>query len=226
MALGFSFGGEGGNIIPIVKFDSRSGRMSRIDRQNGVEQVVDLTRTFKAVMDLENIEVGHISFAANMAPDFRVVRFGQPVPSAPSENHKSGFRLLLKLHKDSGGDVRELASTAKACLRGVDALHTAYLAGRDANPGKLPVVSLGEPVAITTGEGAKKSTNWSPTFQIIGWVDRPADLIWTPKAAAPAQTAPAAVQAASDSWGVPSTGSTPLAAPVAPAAALDPNDFG
>ena len=37
MALGFSFsgGGSSGDIIPIVKYDARAGRMMRRDREIG-----------------------------------------------------------------------------------------------------------------------------------------------------------------------------------------------
>ena len=58
MALGFSFGGgDGGNdIIPIVKFDCRAGRMFRRDRVNGEYVQVDVTKGFKAVVDFENVE--------------------------------------------------------------------------------------------------------------------------------------------------------------------------
>lgn len=202
MALGFSFGGgDGGNdIIPIVKFDCRAGRMFRRDRVNGEYVQVDVTKGFKAVVDFENVETGWINFDTGTAPDFHVARYGTTVPPQPSEKHRPGVRLLVKLGKDSGGDVRELASTAKAFLRGIDELHSAYVAGKDANAGKLPVAELSDTIAITTGEGARKSTNYAPVFKIVGWVARPADLIWKAKsasapAAAPAAAAPVAAAA-------------------------------
>lgn len=203
MALGFNFGGGGGasdDIVPIVKFDCRSGRMFRIDRANGENHQTDLTRSFKAVFDFENVETGWIAFTAGSAPSFNVVKYGQPMPAQPSSEHKPGVRLLVKLGKDCGGDVRELASTAKAFLRGIDEAHSAYQAGAAENPGKLPVMELVDTVAITTGEGAKKSTNYAPVFKIVSWVARPADFVWRPKAQSSAP-APAPLSAP------PSTGS-------------------
>lgn len=218
MALGFNFseGGSGGEIIPIIKFDCRSGRMFRRDRVNGEDNIVDISRSFKAVFDFENIEVGYINFDTGSAPDFQVVRFGQKQPDRPSEKHKPGVRLLVKLGKELGGDLRELASTARAFLRGIDELHSAYTSGAAANAGKLPVVTLKDTVAITTGEGARKSTNYSPVFEIVGWVARPADLVYKPKNPAP-------VAAPAPSGGPPATGSTQVSAP---SAAGDAEDFG
>jgi len=226
MALGFNFaegsgGGDSGNIIPIVKYDARAGRIARRDYVNNENVTVDISRSFKAVVDLENIEVGFINFNTGTAPDFCVVKHGDKMPAPPTGDHKPGVRFLLKLGKDCGGDIREFASTAKACLRGVDELHTAYLAGAAANPGKLPVVVLTDTIPVTTGEGTKKSTNYIPKFEITGWAPRPADLVHVPKAryAAPAAAAPAASNAP------PATGSRQVAAPPA-APAESEDDFG
>jgi hypothetical protein len=205
MALGLNFeSADSGEIIPIIKFDAKAGRMFRRDRVNGENDQIDITRTFKAIFDFENIETGTINFNTGSAPDFAVVRIGDPIPQAPSPDHRPGARILVKLSKENGGDLRELASTAKAFLRGLNALHDEYLAGASANKGKLPVVELADTTPITSGEGARKSTNYSPVFKIVSWVDRPADLVYIPKsrsAAAPAAGSP------------PSTGGTKVSAP-------------
>jgi hypothetical protein len=207
MALGFDFStAESGDIIPIIKFDAKAGRMFRRDRVNGENDIVDITRSFKAVFDFENIEVGTINFDTGSAPDFAVARIGETPPPKPSDKHRPGARILVKLSKENGGDIRELASTAKAFLRGLEAVHDDYMAGVKANPGKLPVVSLADTTPITSGEGAKKSTNYSPVFQIVSWVDRPTDLVYVPKGrSSNAAAAPAATP--------PSTGSNKVSAP-------------
>jgi len=205
MALGLNFeSADSGEIIPIIKFDAKAGRMFRRDRVNGENDQIDITRTFKAIFDFENIETGTINFNTGSAPDFAVVRIGDPIPQAPSPDHRPGARILVKVSKENGGDLRELASTAKAFLRGLNALHDEYLAGASANKGKLPVVELVDTTPITSGEGARKSTNYSPVFKIASWVDRPADLVYIPKSrstAAPAAGSP------------PSTGGTKVSAP-------------
>ena len=72
MALGFNLESNsgGGNFLPICKFDARSGRMFRRDRDNGENVDVDITKTFKAVIDFENLEVGFINFNTGGAPHF------------------------------------------------------------------------------------------------------------------------------------------------------------
>lgn len=181
MALGLSTESGGGDFTPVVKFDARAGRMFRVDREqdgggNWNTNNVEITNGFTAVMDLENIEVGWLLFAAGVAPQLTLVKLGQPLPPRPSDQHKQGFRMLMKLGKSSGGDVREIAATSKAVLGSVDELHTAYEAQKSANPGKLPVVALtGSKAIVSTGKG-QSSTNYAPIFEIQKWVDRPAEL--------------------------------------------------
>lgn len=182
MALGLvTESNGGGDFNKVVKFDARAGRMFRVDREQdsgGQWQTdnVEITNGFTAVMDLENIEVGWCLFAAGVAPQLTLVPLGQPLPARPSDQHKQGFRLMMKLGKSSGGDVREISATSKAVLGAVDELHTAYEAQRASNPGKLPLVALtGSKPIVSTGKG-QTSTNYAPIFEIQKWIDRPAEL--------------------------------------------------
>jgi hypothetical protein len=122
-------GGDGANRTPIIKYDARAGRIFRVDRSNEsgsweTEQV-EITNGFQAIMDLENIETGWLSFPAGGAPDIKTVKIGTPMPERPSDKHKSGFRILMKLGKSSGGDVREMAANAQVSIKGMDALYRA-----------------------------------------------------------------------------------------------------
>jgi len=65
-------------------------------------------------------------------------------------------------------------------------------------------VELVDTTPITSGEGARKSTNYSPVFKIASWVDRPADLVYIPKSRS---------GAASSAGSPPSTGGTKVSAP-------------
>lgn len=182
MALGLvTESNGGGDFNKVVKFDARAGRMFRVDREQdsgGQWQTdnVEITNGFTAVMDLENIEVGWCLFAAGVAPQLTLVPLGQTLPARPTDQHKQGFRLMMKLGKSSGGDVREISATSKAVLGAVDELHTAYEAQKAANPGKLPLVALtGSKPIVSTGKG-QTSTNYAPIFEIQKWIDRPAEL--------------------------------------------------
>lgn len=218
---------EGGEFLPVVKLDSRSGRVFRIDRENiggeWVKSEVDITKTFKAVCDLENLQTGWIDFQTGGAPVFALAQVGEPLPAKPTPNAKNGVRFMLKLSKDCGGDkpIRELASSAKAFLGGVEKLYLDYQAGAKDNPGKLPIVILEDTVPVKTGSGDKSSTNYAPVFKITGWAPR-GDLVFQPKNGATA-AAPATQQS-----GPPSTGSTRVEAPKAkePEMAGDDSDFG
>lgn len=219
MAFGGFFDGvgEGGSFLPIIKYDARSGRLSRRDRENGESNDVDITRNFKAIFDFENVEIGWINFNTGGAPDFRVARYadGKNVERPEGEGFKRGVRFVVKLSKECGGDVREFASSAAAFLDGAKALMEAYEKGSAANAGKLPVVVLKDSVAKTSSGGALKTTNYVPVWEITGWTKRPDDLTYTPRSS----SAPS--QASSDTSGPASTGSTKVSAPEA-----DEDDFG
>lgn len=219
MAFGgfFDHAGEGGSFLPIIKYDARSGRVSRRDRENGENNDVDITKNFKAIFDLENVEIGYINFNTGGAPDFRTARYadGVTINKPEGEGYKRGVRFVIKLSKECGGDVREFASNAGAFLDGANKLMDAYDAGVKENPGKLPVVELKDSVAKTSSGGALKTTNYVPVWEITGWVKRPEGFTYTARSS----SAPAA-----QSSGAPaSTGSTKVSAPSAEA---DEDDFG
>jgi hypothetical protein len=212
MALGMTFGGsgDGGDILAFCKYDARSGRMFRPDRKQGadgayVTDTVDITSTFRAIFDMENIEIGYLLFAAGVAPQALLSPLGAPMPQKPAgEGWKQGARVMVKLHASCGGDVREISGNSASFLRGFDQLHTAYEAGKDANSGKLPVVVLKTTQSVTSGSGVRKSVNYEPVFEIVGWAARPVDLVHVSK-----------VNGAAPATSAPSTGSTQVGAPAA-----------
>jgi len=219
MALGLSYGGGGGaDFLPIVKYDARAGRIFRVDREDGVSTPTDITKNFKAVFDFENVQVGWMRFVAGAAPDFVLVDHGQQMPSKPSDDHRQGVRIVMLLSDKCGGDIREMTGNAAAFLRGIDKLHNDYEEQVVNNKGKLPVVVLDDTIAVESGGGNNKSTNYQPQFKIVSWVPRPKDLKPSPRGKA-APSRPSAP---------PSTGSQRVEAPQkAPAmAAADDEDFG
>lgn len=224
--------GSGANFLPIVKYDARSGRISRRDRVNGETTEIDITKNFKAVFDAENVEIGWASFNTGGAPDMRLVRMsdGKNIqrPTIVEVDEKTGrevekndpnfracVRYVIKLGKECGGDIREFATNANASLDGIKKLQDAYESGVKQNPGKLPVVEFKDSIAKTSGEGQKRSTNYAPVFEIVGWVKRPEDLVY--------QARSSSTEAVSSA--PPSTGSTKVSAPtVSPTS--DDEDFG
>jgi hypothetical protein len=165
------------SILPRLKYDGRTGKFSLINRihENGewFNDQVDIAQgDFRAVFDLDNLELGWIHYPKNDSPDLKLVKAGQDYGDPPSDQHKEGVRVLVLMDDDLGGDVRELTSTAGGLWNGLDTLHDAYMVGRDKNPGKLPVVVL----SGTIDSGSATNPSHEPVFTISEWVSRPSEL--------------------------------------------------
>ena len=109
--------------------------------------------------------------------------------------------------------LREMASTAKAFVNGVNEVYQEYEREKAKYPGKLPVIVLVSTTPVKSGNGSNTSTNYQPKFKIDGWAPRPEDLAHIPVTADAPATAP-------------STGSTAVAPPAAAAAVSADDDFG
>ena len=225
---------SGSEFLPIVKYDARAGLWFRIDRvdtgQGFVPEPVDITRGFKAIFDLENLQTGWISFPSGSAPlssfvmmkDLRAQSMG--LPPRPGENFNNGLRFMIKLARDIGGDkpIREVMTTAGSFMNGIEALYLEYEKEAAANAGKLPVVVMDGITLIKSGSGNRTSSNYRPNLKIVGWVPR-GDLEWKPRANIETPAVQAGNGAAPASR--PATGAT-RAAPPAQAASFDASDFG
>ena len=175
MALGLVSESTGsGDIIPIVKYDAKAGDFIRVDREQAPNGIWDKTQTeielpTQVVMDFANIETGWLSFDSG-APDFHMVKIGQPALPRPSEHHKPAFRVRL-FNKELG--LREMSSQAKTVIREMDSLHNEYVSGAADNAGKVPVVTISGTKAVTVntpnGENRFKVPQWS----ITDWIERP-----------------------------------------------------
>lgn len=225
MGLGLTTGGSGGEIQPYINYDAKAGRMFRVDRSQGSDGTwktdkVEITNTVQMVMDLANIRVGWINYTTQ-GPIRRLVVLGkEAIPPRPEDKNtdgkpafKQGFEIDLLLDKASGGGAPRIFGSAAGCvIEAMDALHDAYSNAAESKTGKLPVVKISEVQPVKSGQ----STNYKPTFAIVNWIDRPAQL-----SGAGATTAPSTA---------PATGSTPVPPPAAKvpqtAATADANDFG
>jgi hypothetical protein len=195
---------DGGNFLPIIKFDARVGTFYLQDRVHSDDgwqtEQRDVTSEFQAVFDLENLQRGWIRFPKGEGPDVKLVPAGEDPGDPPSDDHKEGIRIVLKMADDLGGDVRELISTARGLWNSIDTLHDRYLAAIASHPGELPVVTLGDVRKVKTAAG----TTFVPVFNIADWVPRPPELTGLPQDRNKAQ------------------GELPLAAKAAPAAPPKP----
>jgi hypothetical protein len=170
----------GGETKPIFKYDAKQG-IGKIDN----DQVP--MKNFKAIFDMDAMELGYCRFSENSAPEFRMALASDDKAVAALERpdirgndgkhvFKWGFRLNLKLTKELAGSspsVREFASNSYVTFNGVDALHDEWNAEKDKHPGKLPVV-VGKSTIAVPGNFGK---NYQPVLSIVGWVNPPADLL-------------------------------------------------
>ena len=227
-----------GDFTPILKYDARAGRLFRIDRINngqGFDSVPkDITMTFRALADFENLETGWIDFQAGTAPSFVLIRLDDldnkraMFPVKPGPTHKSGIRFMVKLMKDIAGDsqVREIAGTARTFLTGVEEVYTQYKAERLQHPGELPVLAIEDTIPIKSGTGERSSTNYQPKFKIIGWAPR-GDLKPMPRGASVAPSANGHDTPPNTGAGArPAPGQPAKKAPLQQPAEFDPSDFG
>ena len=173
MALGKR---KGSDFMPILKFDARVGTFCLQDRVNrdGMwkNEQTDVTSQLRGIFDLETVERGWIHFPKGAAPELVMVPPGEDPGEQPSTDHKEGFRLVVKMAEELGGDVREFMSTALAAWNAIDALHTAYLKLVPEHPAQLPVVELFDVIEKKTASGS----SFIPCFKIVDWVPRPADM--------------------------------------------------
>lgn len=178
---------DGGNYLPIIKFDARVGTFYLQDRVNsGGEwhsEQRDVTDKFRAAFDLGTLQRGWIRFPKGAAPETTLVPAGEDPGDSPSDEHREGIRLLLKMSRELGGDVRELMSTARGLWGAIDTLHDEYLAATAEHPGEVPVVVLSDVREAKTAAGA----TFVPIFEIADWIARPSDLADAPKTVAKGQ---------------------------------------
>ena len=201
MALGFNTESTGGgDILPIIKYDAKAGDFIRQDRMQDatgqwVKDESEMALPVKVAMDIDALEVGWLSFASG-APDFRMVKVGEPMPAKPEGDFKNAFRVRVA-SKDLG--LREFSHSAKTVLRAMDELHNQFVAEKANNPGKIPVVEISgtTPVKVNTPQGELRFK--APAWSIVQWIDKPASMSGGQQEAAPEPApAPAPSPAVSD----------------------------
>lgn len=169
-------GGNGGDRTPILKFSAKDGSFIAADRiqvdgrWETQERELDLPLT--VVMDMAELEMGWIAFKP--APDFVMVKAGEPQPTKPSDEHKWGFRIRLA-NKDIG--LRELSSSSKNVYQRMIPVFQAYEAGKAQNAGKVPIVQITGTDRVVQQLNDGSSQTWRvPQWELSGWADRPASL--------------------------------------------------
>lgn len=164
----------------------------------------------KVLFDMHSIKTGWCLMAEGQAPqwiwDAAMGRRGLK----PEGEFKRGFSVQVYLGPQRGW--AEWSSNGVGPCKGFDEFATAPIAERDANPGKALAANYVGSRAERVGKGNTRV----PLFEVVGWVERPADVDAEDEAPAPrAAAAP------------PSTGSRAVPPPAArQQAAADDLGFG
>lgn len=175
---------SGGDFTVFVKYNAKAGRFyTKKDEPDAEEfEVKDMT----AVFDMDGIQTGWFLFAPGVAPVKHMdPSLSEPAPS-PGDGFKRGFQLNLFSEKNLLG-LREFSSTAGAVIDAMNELHDHWLADKDKNAGKVPVVKCVGVSPITNKHG----TNYKPQFEIVKWTDRPDAFDGKPVASTQAASKPA-----------------------------------
>lgn len=179
MALGINLESGTGSGLPYLKYDAKAGRwFRRKNIEKGEEQDVDITDGFSAMFDLADIQVGWMMFAAGGPPSFVTVPVGHKFPPRPEgKDWKQGFRMHAELPQSLGGGVYEVASSARAFLSKIDALHDLYEADEKSRGGLLPIVTMSGVEMIETPSPKGMNRNYAPRLFISKWQKPPPELI-------------------------------------------------
>jgi hypothetical protein len=165
--------GSGEDFKVYVAFNAKAGRWYTKEDKPDAElfEVKDMT----AVFDFASLRTGWFLFAPGVAPVKQINPTLTAATARPGDGFKSGFQINLFSSKNLLG-VREFASTAGVVIDSMNDIYDAYCAAPEMKEGKLPVVRCVDVKPITGAHG----TNYSPMFEIVSWVDRPAELVEAP----------------------------------------------
>lgn len=231
MAFGYKV--TNGDFLPICKFDARSGKFFKVEKQPGAPaNDIELPPGTKFALDFGALEAGWVTFTTqgpvrHMQPYVE----GQPSIAQPPDKDSEGKMIYrpgfyVKLAGNSIDGIREWIGASAAVMNAVDDLWNSFALAPEAAAGQIPIVSIPNTVAIKSGTGARSSTNYAPVFRIEGWTPRPEQLgeRVTPapsraNGTAPAMNAAAGAQAAQAQQAAPPVTSPP-AASATPAAGM------
>jgi hypothetical protein len=207
--MGFmSVPSSGGDFKVFVGYNAKAGRW--YTKNDGKDEPMFEVTDMTAVFDMPGLETGWFKFSSGVAPEKVIdLSLAEAAPN-PGADFKRGFQIDLYSEKNLMG-LREFSSTAAIVIEAMNNLYDLWMAAPENASGQLPVVRCSGVLPISNKHG----TNYQPTFEIVGWTDRPAALAGSgaspPPAAAPT---PATLQPPAQHMPPPAAGSAKVGAPV------------
>lgn len=181
--MAFGYRVTNGDFLPICKFDARSGRFFKVNKEmGGTAEDIEIPNGTKFAVDFGTLEAGWVTFGAQgpirqMQP---YIEGQAPVQQPPDKDQdgKSIYRpgFYVKLAGNALDGIREWIGASAAVMNAMDELYTVACGLPEMAQGKIPIVHIASSIPIKSGSGAKTSTNYAPVFQIDTWTDRPDQL--------------------------------------------------
>lgn len=164
---------------------TESGEMSEIDMKDGALPA-------PIIFDMENIEMGWLMLAVGQ-------RDWKPFPSInvptekPSDEYKQGFSVKTYSTKLFGDEpLREFCASGAGIMMFIQRLYNEC--EPEFGKGKVPAVKILKTPSIKLGKGTSRNVQ----YEIVKWVDRPAEMladapsVESTEQQSPAEAAPAA----------------------------------
>lgn len=149
------------------------------------------------VIDVESVQQGWLKLDGGR--DWIAWPNNQPTEK-PNDSYRQGFVLKFYSSKLFGDEpVRELSSNGAGMTEFLKKLYSQAESSGNFGTGKVPAIKILKAEPVRIGKGPTKI----PQFEIVKWVDRPAEMASGESAqAAPSQpaSAPAAVAAGDDDF--------------------------
>lgn len=161
--------GGSGTSKPFVKYNAKSDKWF-IRAEGGGDQEI-ARPTF--LIDLRNIRTGWLRFREGQAPERMIDPSLDRTAPKPGEDFKRGFVVMAFSQKFFSGAV-EFGSASNHLSNAIRDIYAAFeeQSGKAENRGKVPVITCAGADAMKD----KYGTNYRPRFELVKWVDRPAEL--------------------------------------------------
>lgn len=143
---------------------TESGEMSEID-------MVDGALPAPMILDIENIQMGWLMLATGARDWIPFQNVNEPTPK-PSDEYKQGFSVRCYSKKLFGDEpLREFCASGAGVMVFIQRLYNECEA--EFGKGKVPAVKI----LKTPSEKMGKGTTRKVKYEIVKWVDRPAEML-------------------------------------------------
>ena len=178
--MAFGYKTTTGDFLPIVKFDARSGRFFKVNKEfGGVAEDVEIPNGTKFAIDFGTLEAGWVTFGAQ-GPIRHMRPYVEEEGTIPQPQDKDGDGKLIfrpgfytKICGNALDGVREWIGASAAVMNAMEELYQACIRTPEMAKGQIPIVIIARTTAIKSGMGARSSTNYGPVFEVAGFTDRP-----------------------------------------------------